>query len=111
MPESVRESRDIHTVIELSGQHGDYATQNRVRQRHRQDERSHKVLIGPVELPLSDAVKMAIIRPAKVIGMNSKTKSPEEKNASIAIADDNVDICAAIVEGREVFGASEESAC
>lgn len=65
-----------------------------------------KTLIGPVGLSLTDAVKMATINPAKIIGMDDKMGSLEEgKDANIVIADDNVDIYATIVDGREVFGA------
>jgi N-acetylglucosamine-6-phosphate deacetylase len=65
-----------------------------------------KTLIGPVGLSLTDAVKMATINPAKIIGMDGKMGSLEEgKDANIVIADSNVDVYATIVDGREVFGA------
>lgn len=68
-----------------------------------------KTLIGPVGLSLTDAVKMATINPAKVIGMDSKMGSLEAgKDADIVIADDNVDIYVTIVEGEKTSEASEE---
>lgn len=62
-----------------------------------------KVLIGPVGLSLSDAVKMATIIPAKIIGTADRMGSLEKgKDANIVVANDAVDIHATIVEGRKV---------
>jgi N-acetylglucosamine-6-phosphate deacetylase len=70
-----------------------------------------RTLIGPVGLSLTDAIRMATVNPAKVIGVDSKMGSLEVgKNASIVIADDNVDIHTTVVEGRTAFEANEEAA-
>ena len=62
-----------------------------------------KVLIGPVGLSLRDAVKMATIIPAGIIGVTDKMGSLKAgKDANITIASDNVDIHATVVEGRKV---------
>ncbi len=63
-----------------------------------------KVLIGPVGLSLADAVRMASIIPARIIGVDSKMGSLEAgKDANIVIADDNMDIHTTIVEGETAF--------
>ena len=63
-----------------------------------------KVLISQVGLSLSDAVNMATITPARIIGVDSKMGSLEaEKDANIVIADDNVDVYMTIVEGEKAF--------
>ena len=63
-----------------------------------------KVLIGPVGLSLSDAVRMATIIPARIIGVDSRMGSLEAgKDANIVIADNNVDIHATIVEGKRLI--------
>jgi N-acetylglucosamine-6-phosphate deacetylase len=62
-----------------------------------------KVLIGPVGLSLTDAVKMASIIPAQIIGMDNRMGSLEAgKDANIVIADANADVYATIVEGKMV---------
>ncbi len=62
-----------------------------------------KVLIGPVGLSLADAVRMATIIPAEIVGVADRMGSLEAgKDANIVITDDNIDICATIVEGKEV---------
>ncbi len=62
-----------------------------------------RVLIGPVGLSLSDAVRMATIVPARIIGVADKMGSLEVgKDANIVVADDDVNIHATIVEGRKV---------
>ena len=67
-----------------------------------------KILIGQVGLSLRDAVKMATINPAKIIGMDNKMGSLEAgKDANIVMADDNVNIYVTIVEGIRVFKATE----
>ncbi|MFC1713795.1 N-acetylglucosamine-6-phosphate deacetylase [Candidatus Poribacteria bacterium] len=62
-----------------------------------------RVLIGPVGLSLSDAVKMATIIPAGIIGVADKMGSLEAgKDANIVVADSDIGIHATIVEGRKV---------
>jgi len=62
-----------------------------------------KTLIGSVGLSLPDAIKMATLTPAKIIGVADRMGSLEAgKDANIAVADNNMDIYATIVEGREV---------
>jgi N-acetylglucosamine-6-phosphate deacetylase len=47
---------------------------------------------------------MASITPARIMGVDSKMGSLEaEKDANIVIADDNVDVHIAIVEGKKAF--------
>jgi len=63
-----------------------------------------KTMVDSVGLPLADAVRMASINPAKVIRMEDRLGSLEEgKNASIVIADDEVEIYMTIVNGKKVF--------
>jgi len=62
-----------------------------------------KVLIGPVGLSLTDAVKMASMTPAKIIGVDDRMGSLEAgKDANVVIADDEIDIHATIVEGKSI---------
>jgi len=62
-----------------------------------------RVLMGPVGLSLSDAVKMATIIPARIIGMEDRMGSLEAgKDANIVIADDKIDIYKTIVNGKEI---------
>lgn len=63
-----------------------------------------KVLIRQVGLSLADAIKMASMIPAKIIGMDERMGSlTTGKDANIIIADDNIDIYATIVKGKIVF--------
>lgn len=63
-----------------------------------------KTLIGPVDIPLSSAVKMASAIPAKIIGMENVMGSIEiGKNANVIIADDEIEIHKTIVNGLMVF--------
>ena len=62
-----------------------------------------KVLIGPVGLSLADAVRMATIIPARIVGVADRMGSLEAgKDANIIVANDNMDVCATIVRGKEV---------
>ena len=62
-----------------------------------------KVLIGPVGLSLTDAVKMASMTPAKIIGVDDRMGSLEAgKDANVVIADDKIDVHATIVGGRSI---------
>ncbi len=62
-----------------------------------------KVLTGPVGLSLADAVEMASMTPAKVIGVDKRMGSLEAgKDANIVIADANMDVHATIVEGKSI---------
>lgn len=61
-----------------------------------------RILMGPVGLSLHDAVKMATIIPAKIIGVEDRMGSLETgKDANIVIADAKMDIYKTIVNGKE----------
>jgi N-acetylglucosamine-6-phosphate deacetylase len=62
-----------------------------------------KTLVNLVGLDLIDAVKMATVVPAKIVGVYDRMGSLEiGKDANIVIADDDMEICKTIVNGREV---------
>ncbi len=63
-----------------------------------------KTLIGPVGLPISDAIKMASIIPAKIIKVEDLMGSIAiGKLANIIIVDDNIEVYTTIVNGVMVF--------
>lgn len=63
-----------------------------------------KVLIGPVGLSLHNAVKMATIIPAEIIGVAHKMGSLEVgKEANLVVANDSVDILSTVVKGLKVI--------
>ena len=64
-----------------------------------------KTLVGSVGLSLVDAVKMASIVPAKIVGVDDSMGSLEKgKDANIVIADDNIEIYTTIIDGKIVIG-------
>jgi len=63
-----------------------------------------KTLVKSVGLNLIDAVNMASIVPAKIVGVEDRMGSLEkEKDANIVIADDDLEIHTTIVNGKKVF--------
>ena len=63
-----------------------------------------KTLVESVGLSLVDAVKMASIVPAKIVGVDDRMGSLEKgKDANVIIADDDLEIYTTIVDGRKVF--------
>jgi len=63
-------------------------------------------MIKLVGLSVPDAVKMATINPAKIIGVDDKKGNlVEGKDADIVILDENVNVIMTVVEGRIVYEA------
>jgi len=60
-----------------------------------------KTLVESVGLSLVDAVKMASIVPAKIVGVDDRMGSLEKgKDANIVIADDNLEVYITIIDGK-----------
>lgn len=63
-----------------------------------------KNLVDGISLPISDAVKMASINPAKVLNIFSEVGSLEPgKEADMVIMDKDMNVLKTIVEGRIVY--------
>jgi N-acetylglucosamine-6-phosphate deacetylase len=63
-----------------------------------------KTLIESVGLSLVDAVKMASIVPARIVGVDDSMGSLEKgKDANIVVADDNLEIQTTIIDGKIVM--------
>jgi N-acetylglucosamine-6-phosphate deacetylase len=63
-----------------------------------------KVLVGQAGLSLQEAIKMATVNPAKIIGVcNRKGSLIEGKDADITVINRDFDVVLTIVEGKIVF--------
>ncbi|RLG83470.1 MAG: N-acetylglucosamine-6-phosphate deacetylase [Thermoprotei archaeon] len=63
-----------------------------------------KVLVDDVGLPLQDAIRLASINPAKIIGIDGRKGSLAiGKDADIVVMDSNLDVLMTIVEGKVVY--------
>lgn len=63
-----------------------------------------KNIVKEIGLPISDAVKMATVNPAKVLGLFSEIGSIEAgKDADIIIMDDDMNVLKTLVNGRVVY--------
>ncbi len=61
-------------------------------------------MINLVGLSIQDAIKMATLNPAKVIGVDEKKGSlVEGKNADLVVFDKNINILTTAVKGKVVF--------
>ena len=60
-------------------------------------------MVNLADVPLSDAVKMASLTPAKILGIKNKGALEAGYDADIIIFDDNINIMKTIVNGREIF--------
>ncbi len=61
-------------------------------------------MINLVGLSMQDAIKMATLNPAKVIGVDEKKGSlVEGKDADLVIFDKDINILATVVKGKVVF--------
>ncbi|TKJ43382.1 hypothetical protein CEE35_08850 [Candidatus Aerophobetes bacterium Ae_b3b] len=67
-------------------------------------------MIKLVGLSMQDAIKMATLNPAKVIGVDEKKGSlVEGKDADLVVFDKKINILTAVVKGKVVF--SRLSSC
>jgi len=63
-----------------------------------------KNIVKEIGLPISDAIKMATVNPAKVLGLFSEIGSIEAgKDADIVIMDDDMNVLKTLVNGRVVY--------
>jgi len=67
-----------------------------------------KVLVNDVGLTLQDAIKLATINPAKIIGIsNSKGSLTPGKDADIVVLNSELNVLMTIVEGKIVYHSKE----
>ena len=60
-------------------------------------------MIKLAEVPVCDAVKMASLTPAKILGIKNKGSLEEGFDADIIIFDENINVKNTIVNGRVIF--------
>jgi len=69
-------------------------------------DKQFKNIVKGIGLPISDAIKMAAVNPAKVLGLFSEIGSIEAgKDADIIIMDDDMNVLKTLVNGRVVYQA------
>ena len=59
-------------------------------------------MINMADVSLCDAVKMASLTPARIVGLDSKGRIEPGYDADVTIFDDDINVCCTIVGGKVV---------
>ena len=73
-------------------------------------DRMVRNLVRDAGIPLADAVRMASLTPAEIIGIDHDCGSIEVgKRADLCIMNENLQVCQTIIEGQVAYERQEET--